>query len=69
MRDILQKDLGKYGDEITEVVDGASNEIRMEVQLSDLKKTWSTMEFTYKPMEEFPDLLILAVPEEISCYS
>lgn len=47
MRDIFQKDLGKYGDKITEVVYGASNEIRMEAQLSDLKKTWADMGFSY----------------------
>jgi hypothetical protein len=51
MKDILAKDVDKYGNEITEVVDGSSNEIRMEVQLSELKKACTVMEFTYKPME------------------
>jgi hypothetical protein len=39
MINILEKNLNKYGDEITQVVDGASNEIRMEVQLTELEKT------------------------------
>jgi DNA-binding ferritin-like protein (Dps family) len=34
MKDILGKDSNKYCDEIMDVVDGASNEIRMEVQLT-----------------------------------
>jgi len=65
MRDILKQDLNKFGDDITEVVDGATNEVRMEVQANDLNKVWNTMEFTYKPMDEAPEILILSVPEEL----
>jgi hypothetical protein len=65
MKDILVKNLNKYGDEIMEVAEGASDEIRIEVQLIELKKTWPVMQLTYKLMEEFPDLLIPSVPEEL----
>jgi hypothetical protein len=41
MRDILESDLNKHGDEITEVVDGSSNEIRTELQLKKLSELWS----------------------------
>jgi hypothetical protein len=41
MRDILERDLNKYGDKITEVIDGANNEIRMEFQLKKLGQKWS----------------------------
>ena len=63
--DILKKDLLKYSEDITEVVDGANNEVRMETQLSDLDKTWRDMQFSYKEMPEFPELEILNAPEEL----
>jgi len=63
--DILNKDLLKFGDDITEIVDGANNDVRMEMQLKDLENTWATMEFGYKPMETFKELHILAVPEDL----
>lgn len=67
LEDILTKNLNDNAkiEEINEVVDGASNEVRMETQLADLKKTWSSMEFQYKPMEGFPELLTLFVPDEL----
>ena len=65
LNDILEKNLIKYTEDITEVVDGASNEVRMETALADLKKIWAEMEFQYKPMDGFPDLLVLYVPEEL----
>lgn len=37
----------------------------METALAELNKTWSTMKFTYKPMEAFPELLVLSIPEEL----
>ena len=63
--DILDKNLMRFGEDITEICDGANNEVRMETALSELKKTWSSMEFAYKPMEGFPELLVLNVPEEL----
>jgi hypothetical protein len=36
MQDILESNLNQYDNEITEVVDGASNEIRREFQLKNL---------------------------------
>jgi hypothetical protein len=56
----------KFSDDLTEIVDGANNEVRMEKQLSDLKNTWAMMEFPYKTMENFPDLLVSSVPEELA---
>jgi hypothetical protein len=41
MRDILEGDLNQHGNKITEVVDVASNEIRMEFQLKKLGQKWS----------------------------
>ncbi|OHS95209.1 Dynein heavy chain family protein [Tritrichomonas foetus] len=63
--DMLKKDLMKYSEDITEVVDGANNEVRMETQLADLDKTWRDMEFQYKEMPEFPELEVLNAPEEL----
>ncbi|KAK8861127.1 hypothetical protein M9Y10_012822 [Tritrichomonas musculus] len=63
--DILQKELMRFTEDITEIVDGASNEVRMETALAELKKTWADMEFQYKPMEGFPELKVLYVPEEL----
>jgi hypothetical protein len=37
----------------------------MEMQLSHLEKTWREMYFQCKPMEEFPDLMILYVPDDL----
>jgi dynein heavy chain len=65
LQDILQKELSRFSEDITEVVDGASNEVRMETQLSDLNNTWKNMEFQYKPMENFAELPVLNVPEEL----
>jgi dynein heavy chain len=65
LQDILDKQLGGFSEDITEVVDGASNEVRMETQLADLNNTWKSMEFQYKPMENFAELLVLNVPEEL----
>jgi dynein heavy chain len=65
-QDILEKDLMRFSDDVTDIVDGANNEVRMEKQLLDLKNTWAMMEFPYKPMENFPDLLVLSVPEELA---
>ena len=65
LKDILAKDLNKYTEDITEVVDGASNEVRMETALSELKKTWADMEFQYKEMENFPELSVLYLPDEL----
>lgn len=63
--DILARDMMKYAEDITEIVDSANNEVRMETQLADLDKTWRDMTFQYKPMEEFPELQVLFVPEEL----
>ena len=63
--EILNKDLLKYGEDITEIVDGANSDVRMEIQLNDLKNTWANMTFTYKNSETFPELLLLFVPEEL----
>jgi dynein heavy chain len=52
MGDILEKDVMRFSEDITEIVDSADNEVRMETQLSDLDKTWREMNFRYRPMEE-----------------
>ena len=65
LKDMLDKNLMKYSEDITEIVDGANNEVRMETQLNDLEKTWKDMEFQYKEMPEFPELEILHAPEEL----
>ncbi|KAH0788142.1 Dynein heavy chain family protein [Histomonas meleagridis] len=65
LRDILNKDLNRYSEDITEIVDGANNEVRMEVQLTNIEKTWANMNFEYKPMESFPELDVLYVQDEL----
>jgi dynein heavy chain len=52
------KELMRFSEEITEIVEGASNEVRMETQVADLNNTW-------KAMEHFAELLVLNVPEEL----
>jgi hypothetical protein len=63
---ILEKDLMRFSDDVTEIVDEANNEVRMEKQLSDLKNIWAMMELTDKLMEKFPDLLMSSAPEELA---
>jgi len=65
MSDILERDLMQYSEGIAEIVDSASNEVRMETQLTNLDKTWHEMAFQYKRIEEFPELMILFTPEEL----
>jgi dynein heavy chain len=60
----VKMDLKRFSEEITEMVESANNEMRMETQLADLDKTWREMDFQYKRMEDFPELQILSVPEE-----
>jgi hypothetical protein len=66
LQDILEKDLVRFSDDVTEIIGDANNEVRMKKQLLDLKNTWVMMELTYKPVEKFPDLLILSVAEELA---
>lgn len=62
---IVARDMMKYAEDIIEIVDSANNEMRLETQLADLNKTWRDMNFQYKTMEEFPELKVLFMPEEL----
>ncbi|KAI9142914.1 dynein heavy chain and region D6 of dynein motor-domain-containing protein [Paraphysoderma sedebokerense] len=47
-QDLLSLQLHKFEDDVKAIVDRATKELSMERVLTELSKTWSTMEFTYE---------------------
>jgi len=62
LEDLNKLDLFKYAEEVTELVDGAQKEDKIEKKLATIQKVWETSIFEFKEYKEVP---ILGVLDEI----
>lgn len=56
LEDLIQLQLHRYAEEVTELVDGAQKEAKIEQKLGVIQKTWETQVFDFKEYKEVPIL-------------
>jgi dynein heavy chain len=54
--DLIQLQLHKYAEEVTELVEGAAKEDKIEFKLNNIQKQWETETFEFKEYKEIPIL-------------
>jgi dynein heavy chain len=62
LEDLIKLHLYKYAEEVTELVDGAQKEAKIETKLGVIQKTWESQNFDFKEYKEVP---ILGAMDEI----
>lgn len=65
LEDLIKLELYKYAEDVTEIVDGAQNEAKIENKLGNITKTWDSQDFTY---ETYKETAILVQLDEITEY-
>jgi len=53
---LIKLHLYKYAEEVTELVDGAQKEAKIESKLNVIQSTWETQNFEFKEYKEVPIL-------------
>jgi len=53
---LIKLHLYKYAEEVTELVDGAQKEAKIESKLNVIQSTWETQNFEFKDYKEVPIL-------------
>ena len=54
--DLIQLELHKFSEEVTELVDGAQKESKIETKLNTIQGIWETQAFEFKEYKEVPIL-------------
>jgi len=54
--DLIQLELHKYAEEVTELVDGAQKEAKIETKLNNIQGIWEQQVFEFKDYKEVPIL-------------
>lgn len=62
LHDLIELQLFNFAEEVTELVDGAQKEDKIEKKLNNIQKVWETCVFEFKEYKEVP---ILGVMDEI----
>jgi len=54
LEDLIKLHLYKYAEEVTELVDGAQKEAKIELKLGVIQKTWEGYVFDFREYKEVP---------------
>lgn len=65
LEDLIKLELYRYAEEVTEIVDGAQNEAKIENKLNTISKTWESQDFTF---EQYKETQILTTLDDITEY-
>lgn len=56
LADLIRLELHKYSEDVTELVDGAQKEAKIETKLNTIQSTWDTQVFDFKEYKDVPVL-------------
>jgi dynein heavy chain len=56
LEDLIKLELHKYAEEVTELVDGAQKEAKIEIKLNNIQTIWEEQSFEFKEYKEVPVL-------------
>jgi dynein heavy chain len=56
LEDLIKLQLYRYAEEVTELVDGAQKEAKIETKLNNIQVTWEEQKFEFKEYKEVPIL-------------
>lgn len=65
LEDLIKLELFKYAEDVTELVDGAAKEEKIETNLNKISKQWEALEFSFEDYNEVPILTDTATVVEI----
>jgi dynein heavy chain len=63
--DVISLGLHKHVEQVTDIVEVANKELKVESNLKKIEETWATMSFKFVPYKDIAHMNVLSPPDEI----